>query len=65
MKTMICLIGLATLVLTNGCASRTPDRGGAYDSMEFQSGQTVSSESTRSYYWDQNGHYHEGMDRQY
>ena len=64
MKTILCLIGAATLFLTNGCVVRTHDTGGYYGSVEYEHGGYRSYHSTpvtrsgRYGYWDSRGYYH-------
>jgi len=66
MKTILCLIGAATLVLTSGCTS---DRGGYYGTTEYQPGTYSGTAEVRTYpdrysrydsagYFDQWGYYH-------
>jgi hypothetical protein len=62
MKTSIlCLIGVATLFLTNGCM--THDQGASYGTTEYETGTYHSHYGTyprydRYGYWDQYGTYH-------
>jgi hypothetical protein len=67
-KTILCLIGVATLFLTNGCVVRTHERGGYYGRTEFESGVVVRTYPERRYdrhgYWE-GGYYHRQPYRTY
>lgn len=65
-KTILCLIGAATLFLTAGCVAPTHDydSGGYYGPTEYQSGEYRGYHSAdaahydRYGYWDHRGVYH-------
>ena len=57
MKMTLCLIGLATLFLTNGCVIREHDRGGYYGRVEVEHGEYRSYPEYRYHRYPYRGHY--------